>query len=355
MGFTQKLFHKVNVFEKDDTYNLRGLCMIAIIIHHLYQFLAYQYGFDFGVVGNIFLQALGYLATSVFFLVSGFGLYYSICKQKKITAKYIFLHYYKLILPFIFVWLISAISFILYKEGSLSNITNTLLNLSLPQGGCIWFFNEILILYGLVYLTFSLVENDIMRLSGISILVLLWVYICAFQLKWGSNWYNSVLCFPIGLWISYYKLIHKDCWKKNYRLHRLVKISVPLFFVVFFVAQSINPSRYCQAGLEHFCKSIALIGSAISFSVISIIIVSRINIRCGLFRYYGRHSLIFYISQIFLLSFYEIKSPLAYSALVVFGSLFMVLLYSPLEKFVERIINSFERNIINNKPSSPIR
>lgn len=103
MGFTQKLFHKVNVFEKDDTYNLRGLCMIAIIIHHLYQFLAYQYGFDFGVVGNIFLQALGYLATSVFFLVSGFGLYYSICKQKKITAKYIFLHYYKLILPFIFV------------------------------------------------------------------------------------------------------------------------------------------------------------------------------------------------------------------------------------------------------------
>ena len=64
---------KVLLFQKESTYSLRGLCMILIVLHHIYQYTASRYGVSYPLPLVIILQSLGYLSTGVFFLLSGYG------------------------------------------------------------------------------------------------------------------------------------------------------------------------------------------------------------------------------------------------------------------------------------------
>lgn len=52
---------------KDNTTYLKGVSMIIIIIHHLYQYLTGVYGLQRMWWYDIPLQNLGYLASGVFF------------------------------------------------------------------------------------------------------------------------------------------------------------------------------------------------------------------------------------------------------------------------------------------------
>ena len=61
------------LFDKEDTYSLRGLCMLAIIGHHLFQWTGSRYGVSYPMpVGLVFSNA-GYLGSALFFLISGYG------------------------------------------------------------------------------------------------------------------------------------------------------------------------------------------------------------------------------------------------------------------------------------------
>lgn len=96
------------LFEKEDTYSLRGLCMLMIIVHHLYQWTASRYGVHYPLPASIVLQTMGNLGSAVFFLLSGYGLSFSLWK-KEITAKDSLRRLSKLYLPFVYFWLVGFI------------------------------------------------------------------------------------------------------------------------------------------------------------------------------------------------------------------------------------------------------
>lgn len=103
------------LFEKENTYSLRGLCMLMIIVHHLYQWTASRYGVHYPLPASIILQIMGNWGSSAFFLLSGYGLSLSLWK-KKITAKDSLRRLSKLYLPFAFFWLVGFVILIFKCE-----------------------------------------------------------------------------------------------------------------------------------------------------------------------------------------------------------------------------------------------
>lgn len=97
--------------------------MMMIVFHHSY--IRYD-SMDFTSEGqNLLINPLysiwhwGYLATGVFFFLSGFGLYHSIQRNSPLQFSWFFKQLKKLIVPFLFLWLVYLICFVLWKPDYL--------------------------------------------------------------------------------------------------------------------------------------------------------------------------------------------------------------------------------------------
>lgn len=123
------------LFQKDSTYSLRGICMLLIVIHHIYQYTRSQYGVSYPLPFSVFLQSLGYLATGVFFLLSGFGLTFSMKKSEPISLSYSVKQLLKIYKPFLFIWIISVgVDSLFFKQYSYNEHIMNGLTLNLTGG-----------------------------------------------------------------------------------------------------------------------------------------------------------------------------------------------------------------------------
>lgn len=66
------LINKINWLERSRTYNLRGICMLMIMFHHINNKLGHVFSF---------MNGWGYIATGIFLFLSGFGLFVSLKKR----------------------------------------------------------------------------------------------------------------------------------------------------------------------------------------------------------------------------------------------------------------------------------
>ncbi len=133
---------KRELFNRQDTIYLRGLAIIAIVLHHVFQFTSSKYGVVYPFFLSILLSNLGNMGCAVFFLLSGYGLSCSVKKNFPISISYVYKHLIKLLEPFLFIWLIDT--FFVHYLDSIS-ITN-LFTLSIYSNQY-WFLKEIFLLY----------------------------------------------------------------------------------------------------------------------------------------------------------------------------------------------------------------
>lgn len=109
--------------------------MLLIVVHHIYQFTASRYGVIYPLPIAILLQNLGYLATAVFFLLSGYGFTFSLKKSEPIKAQYAVRQLLKLYKPFLFIWMLDVLVNMLYlKQASCDELMTNVLKLSLTGG-----------------------------------------------------------------------------------------------------------------------------------------------------------------------------------------------------------------------------
>ena len=88
------------LIEREACYSLRGIAMICIVSHHLWQFSMMRFCMHYLTMLGYLFQSLGYLCAGLFFLLSGYGLYCSLRRIGKITSKYVCSH--TLIFNFLF-------------------------------------------------------------------------------------------------------------------------------------------------------------------------------------------------------------------------------------------------------------
>lgn len=125
---------KRELFDKEDTYSLRGLCMLAIIGHHLYQWTESRYGVGCPLPIELVFSNAGYLGSAIFFLISGYGTSLSLWKNKQTTVGTIN-RLLKLYLPFVFYWVIGSIMLLTEGNGLKTIGFLGLITLDLPVSG----------------------------------------------------------------------------------------------------------------------------------------------------------------------------------------------------------------------------
>lgn len=88
----------MSLFDKENMYNLRGICMMMIIVHHIIWMQMVNNGFDpVPQLTYIYLNPWGYLGTGVFFLLSGYGMFFSLQRNMPLTMKYLWDKIWKLL------------------------------------------------------------------------------------------------------------------------------------------------------------------------------------------------------------------------------------------------------------------
>ncbi len=176
---------------------IRGLCVIFILFSHISSYIAFD---DFGSKYlNAILACIGQLMVAPFFFFSGYGIASSVLKKGRSYEKTILIkHFFKVFL-YVFVSLIPYCVLALVN-GVYSWADYLLAPIGLASiGNSNWFIFAILFCYlssGLALLVPFKNKAWPILITSLSV----FGYVIAFKLLgYGAWWYDTILCFPLGL------------------------------------------------------------------------------------------------------------------------------------------------------------
>lgn len=201
------------LLEKNDSYALRGVCMIMIIVHHTYLSAIDMPGChtDSWLAGVGTGWLWGYGGTGVFLFLSGFGMFFSLRRNRLSGRAYIRSKFIRLFIPYLWLWAVSLIIYILYDSSQLTpRLLTSFLSLDIPPANEAWFYKVIIGLYVLSIVIFKVFRNPracVLAVSSVCV-----AYYCLANYVLGMNpwWFITVLNFPSGMLTAlfYDKLRH---------------------------------------------------------------------------------------------------------------------------------------------------
>ena len=266
-----QLLNNRPMMDIQDTYSLRGICMLMIVAHHVLKSIP-----DCPMT----IWRWGDLGTAVFFFISGWGLYCSMVKREIVDWGYLWQNLKKLLIPYLIVWTLTELAFkLIHPDYSCTKMICDGLTLSYPSFAVanLWFFKVILTTYILSILTYMWVKQRVLRLSIVTLLCTLYIIVAWRVLRLPSYWWCFILCFPFGMWLSAYRselngvLSHK--WA-------IAAISAAIY--VLFMNFDILPMP-------------AAIKYEPAFCLLTVSLVSIFNIQSKLLYFIGKNSLLFYL------------------------------------------------------------
>lgn len=293
----EQIYH-TSFCDKSNTYEVRGLCMLLILFHHIYVQLL---GMDVNVpyVG-MFLAPGGYLGTGLFFFMSGYGLYYSMSSRKELPYSYLWKRLYKMYSVYVIAFVLAVFPLVLRNECGGADLLN-FITLTIPNTTS-WFFKVIVVTYIVTFLVFRSHMKELFKVGLIvGICILYYIISCNFL---PDFWFTSVLCFPIGMIVAYRKNIFSD------KLQLFLAIAfIPLFLKM-------------QGVQVRFITSIM-------FCFFVLYLIRIIKYKSFVLNYIGVNSLCFYLFQLALLqNLHDVtSSPFLYSLLVILSVILMSVLY----------------------------
>lgn len=304
----KRIESKKEIFTKDTTNTLRGVAMIGIVIHHIWQ----KTGLHSYLLGSV-----GYLATALFFFISGYGNSISINKSENVSIKWLWKRLIKIYVPFILAFLIFIVSmYIRNEEMNVLEIFKDFLIVSLP-GMINWFPKVILGCFIIHYIVNKMTKNKVKQSTIIICLSIIYIILMKiFGLP--SYWYNSMLCYGIG------SLFTNFNFEKVNKLF-LFSSSTIIFFLLFIGKMIYN------------IQAISIIDS-VWFCVVLFMISGILKFKNRFYNFIGTNSFEFYLMHlIWLNSFLSIceKNTYIYTCLVLVSTYLSVLLYVIIKKQIE--------------------
>ncbi len=309
---------------------IKGIAALMVLFHHFYQrtyFISQPY------IGKLF-EILGYLAVSLFFFLSGYGLCLSYKNKKE---SYIDQFPKKRLLPFYSTYLLFVLITLIEKIMIGQPIAISLLIRSFFFYGTIvaygWYFQTILLFYILFYLIFKCINNDKSRFIILSSLIVIYTVACHL-LNVASAIYVSSLSFPLGVyWCSFDGLADKIFHKKIMSF----LLSGMGFFVL--VAASFATAN------KHLRYILRILSSPF-FVVFALIAISAVYHRCEkllvnpITGWLGKHSLEIYASQgmfftLFRSDLIYVNNSYVYIALV----FIFTMIFSPILHLAVKLVN----------------
>lgn len=201
--FNFKNFNK-DYLSIEQTKCINGIFVIIIFLSHVKTYFTLE-----GIWYNSYYLKIntfiGQLMVTTFLFFSGFGIMESIKKKKE---KYINSIPKKRILNTLINFDFAVLLFLLCglfieKNYNLSRILLSFIGWS-SIGNSNWYIFAILILYAITWICFKVFDkNNLKGIIGTTILSLFFIgFLRVFK---EPHWYNTLLCYPAGMFFSYYK------------------------------------------------------------------------------------------------------------------------------------------------------
>lgn len=282
--------------------------MIMIIVHHTYLSAIEMPGCHtdswLADVGTGWLW--GYGGTGVFLFLSGFGMFFSLRRNRLSGRAYIRSKFIRLFIPYLWLWAVSLIIYILYDSSQLTpRLLTSFLSLDIPPANEAWFYKVIIGLYVLSIIIFKAFSNPrtcVLAVSSVCV-----AYYCLANYVLGMNpwWFITVLNFPSGMLTAlfYDKLRHIQ----------------PVYVIL--------PGTLLFALLQYFHPNPTI--SSLLFSAVMINAVRYVNISNRMLGYIGTNSLLFYFLEEPAIDYLAIPAAFSfysYSIAAVLATLLLVFL-----------------------------
>lgn len=282
--------------------------MIMIIVHHTYLSAIDMPGCHtdswLADVGTGWLW--GYGGTGVFLFLSGFGMFFSLRRNRLSGRAYIRSKFIRLFIPYLWLWAVSLIIYMLYDSSLLTpRLLTSFLSLDIPPANEAWFYKVIIGLYVLSIVIFKAFSNP--RTCVLAVASVCVAYYCLANYVLGMDpwWFITVLNFPSGMLTALF-------------YDRLRHIQ-PVYVIL--------PGTLLFALLQYFHPNPTI--SSLLFSTVMINAVRYVNISNRILGYIGTNSLLFYFLEEPAIDYLAIPAAFSfysYSIAAVLATLLLVFL-----------------------------
>lgn len=270
---------------------IKGLFTILILLSH-YTFYIYPNG-EYDGFYNIFREHMGQGIVAMFLFYSGYGIMFSIAKKGSEYIKSIVVKRFpQTFLSFeLAVLLYFILQTVLGKRYSLMEFLYGFSGWS-RFGNSNWYIFVTLILYlmtAFAFLPFCIKKNKAMLRGGMLFFTLMTMAFMLWLKKAGkpSEWYNSMLCFPAGMW--YYLL--KDKIEKVLFRSFTTYLTVALCATVLYAYTYQNRGPYSPCELKNYSLwMLTFTGCVLLFSM-------KISLESPLLKWFGDHVFSIYMLQ----------------------------------------------------------
>ena len=282
--------------------------MIMIIVHHTYLSAIDMPGChtDSWLAGVGTGWLWGYGGTGVFLFLSGFGMFFSLRRNRLSGRAYIRSKFIRLFIPYLWLWAVSLIIYMLYDSSLLTpRLLTSFLSLDIPPANEAWFYKVIIGLYALSIVIFKVFRNPRACVLAVSSVCVAYYCLANYVLEMDPWWFITVLNFPSGMLTALF-------------YDRLRHIQ-PVYVIL--------PGTLLFALLQYFHPNPTI--SSLLFSTVMINAVRYVNISNRILGYIGTNSLLFYFLEepaIDYLARPAAFSFYSYSAAAVLATLLLVFL-----------------------------
>ena len=250
--------------------------MIMIIVHHTYLSAIEMPGChtDSWLAGVGTGWLWGYGGTGVFLFLSGFGMFFSLRRNRLSGRAYIRSKFIRLFIPYLWLWAVSLIIYMLYDSSLLTpQLLTSFLSLDIPPANEAWFYKVIIGLYALSIVIFKVFRNPRACVLAVSSVCVAYYCLANYVLEMDPWWFITVLNFPSGMLTAlfYDKLRHIQ----------------PVYVIL--------PGTLLFALLQYFHPNPTI--SSLLFSAVMINAVRYVNISNRILGYIGTNSLLFYFLE----------------------------------------------------------
>ena len=304
---------------------IRGIFAVIIFLSHARGYLELGSGLGDRIV-NVVMRMIGQSMVSMFFFYSGYGIAVSYLNKKDYDR----LFFRKRIIKTLVHFDLAIILYILLNLyfGRVYSLKTYLLSMIgfISIGNSNWFIFVILVLYLITWISFILIKIFRIpkkRIMYFVLLLSLVFWFVMYKMNFSGNWYNTMLCYPVGMIYGVYQE-QITLNMKNNRKYALSFCAVLLF-----------------VGLCYIFKGNNITYSVFSvlFALIVVMVSMKVKIQNQVLLWIGKYSFSIYILQRFtmiLLRYAGITNPLIFTSFAMISTFLMAYCFEILLRFVDR-------------------
>ncbi len=258
--------------EKTKTNAIKGIFVIVVFLAHFLSYLdPASLNHFFAVCQN---NALTQLIVTMFLFYSGYGILEAIKRKGDRYIRNLPQKAVKLLFHFdIAVVLFLCMALFLGQSISLRQFLLSLICWE-NIGNYNWYIFAIIVAYLISFLSFAIFRKQ--HKAGVLMVTLLCVaYILILRVWKPAYWYNTILCFPLGMWYSLYRS----------KIEKLIMRNDAIYFFVLLLALSLYGIFYSrhQIGVWYYS------GLAVIFALLVILLSLKVQLDNPFLQFFGNH------------------------------------------------------------------